>query len=43
MVEPNDIKIWIEQNLPNSTVEIEGDGDTPIFPGDVIEVPERFF
>jgi len=26
MVEPNDIKVWIEQNLPNSKVEIEGDG-----------------
>ena len=26
MVEPNDIKVWIEQNLPNSKVEIDGDG-----------------
>ena len=26
MVEPNDIKQWIEQNLQNSKVEIEGDG-----------------
>lgn len=26
MVVPNDIKVWIEQNLPNSKVEIEGDG-----------------
>lgn len=26
MVEPNDIKVWIEQNLQNSKVEIEGDG-----------------
>ncbi len=26
MVDPQDIKRWIEQNLENSRVEIEGDG-----------------
>jgi len=26
MVQPEDIKGWIEQNLENSTVEIDGDG-----------------
>ncbi|MFT5111604.1 MAG: acid stress-induced BolA-like protein IbaG/YrbA [Parasphingorhabdus sp.] len=26
MVTPQDIKGWIEENLPNSSVEIDGDG-----------------
>lgn len=26
MVTPENIKVWIEENLANSTVEIDGDG-----------------
>jgi len=36
-------RIRIVRGSGTSQVELEADNDTPILPGDVIEIPERFF
>lgn len=36
-------RIRIERLVDGETIEIEADSDTPVLPGDVITVPERFF
>jgi len=36
-------RIRIVRGTGNSQTELQADNDTPILPGDVIEVPERFF
>lgn len=36
-------RIRIERTVGGESLEIDADSDTPVLPGDVITVPERFF